>query len=111
LNPSITNVHLILVDQEIRIPNITEKLLIVPSADSSYKIHAGTFETPDSAKIYGDEPALQGKKVETLPRSVSPREAWHRVMIGKFDNREDALKRTVLLKEKGLLPAFGGILK
>jgi hypothetical protein len=111
LNPSITNVHLILVDQEIKIPNITEKLLIVPSTDSSYKIHAGTFETPDSAKIYRDEPALQGKKVETLPRSVSPREAWHRVMIGKFDNREDALKMTLLLKGKGLLPAFGGILK
>ena len=111
LNPSITNVHLILVDQEIKIPNITEKLLIVPSTDSSYKIHAGTFETPDSAKIYRDEPALQGKKVETLPRSVSPRETWHRVMIGKFDNREDALKMTLLLKGKGLLPAFGGILK
>jgi len=111
LNPSITNVNLILVDQESKVPNITEKLLIVPSTDHIYKIHAGTFEAPDPAKLYGDEPALKDKKIETLPRSVSPRETWHRVMIGKFDNKEEALKMIYLLKEKGLLPAFGGLLK
>ena len=111
LNPTITNVNLILVDQEIKIPNITEKLLIVPSPDATYKIHGGTFETPDPAKLYGDEPPLKGKKVETLPRSVSPRETWHRVLIGKFDNKEEALKMIFLLKEKGLLPAFGGLSK
>jgi general secretion pathway protein A len=111
LNPPITNVHLILVDQEIKIPNITERLLIIPSADHTYKIHAGTFEAPDPAKLYGDEPALKSKKVEVLPRSVSPRETWHRVIIGKFDNKDEALKMILLLKEKGLLPAFGDLSK
>jgi general secretion pathway protein A len=111
LNPAITNMHLILVDQEIKIPNITEKLLIIPSSDHTYKIHAGTVESPDSAKLYSDEPALKGKKVETVPRSVSPRETWHRIMIGKFDNQEEALKMTLHLKEKSLLPAFGGLPK
>jgi general secretion pathway protein A len=111
LNPAITNVHLILVDQEIKIPNLTEKLLIVPASDRTYKIHAGTFDTPDPPKLYGDEPALKGKEIGVLPRSVSPRETWHRVLIGKFDNKEEALKTVFLLKEKGLLPAFGGILK
>jgi hypothetical protein len=111
LNPAITNVNLILVDQEIKIPNLTEKLLIAPAPDRTYKIHAGTFDAPDPPKLYGDEPALKGQQVETLPRSVSPRETWHRVLIGKFDNKEDALKMIFLLKEKGLLPAFGGLLK
>jgi hypothetical protein len=111
LNPPITNVHLILVDQEIKIPNITERLLIIPSADHTYKIHAGTFEAPDPARLYGDEPALKSKKVEVLPRSVSPRETWHRVIIGKFDNKDEALKMILLLKEKGLLPAFGDLSK
>ena len=111
LNPTITNVHLILVDQEIKIPNITEKLLIIQSADHTYKIHAGTFETPDPAKLYSDELALKGRKIETLPRKVSPRETWHRVMIGKFDNKDEALKMIFLLKEKSLLPAFGGLSK
>jgi len=111
LNPTITNVHLILVDQEIKIPNITEKLLIIQSPDHTLEIHAGTFETPDPAKLYSDELALKGKKIEILPRKVSPRETWYRVMIGKFDNKEEVLKMIFLLKEKDLLPAFGGLSK
>jgi LysM repeat protein len=109
LNPSIDNVHLIVVDQEIKIPHLTEGLLMMPSPDHTYKIHAGTFEAPDSAKLYGDEPALKGQTIEILPRKVSPRETWYRVMIGKFDNKDDVLKRISLLKEKRLLPAFGGL--
>jgi type II secretory pathway predicted ATPase ExeA len=111
LDPTITNVDLILVHQEIKIPNITEKLLIIPSPDHTYKIHVGTFETPDPAKLYTNEPALKGKKVEAVPRKVSPRETWHRVLIGKFDNKDEALKMIFFLKEKGLLPAFGGLSK
>jgi general secretion pathway protein A len=111
LNPTITNVHLILVDQEIKIPNITEPLLIIPSPGHTYKIHGGTFENSDPAQLYSDERGLKGKKIEILPRKVSPRETWHRVMIGKFDNKDEALKMVFLLKEKGLLPAFGGLSK
>jgi len=111
LNPAINNVHLVLVDQEIKVPNITEKLLIIPSSDHTYKIHAGTFETPDSAKLYSDEQVLKAKKIEILPRKVSPHETWHRALIGKFDNKDEALKMIFLLKEKGLLPAYGGLSK
>jgi general secretion pathway protein A len=111
LNPAITNVNLILVDQEIKIPNITEKLLIIQSPDHTFEIHAGTFETADPAKLYSDELALKGEKIEILPRKVSPRETWYRVMIGKFDNKDEVLKMIFLLKEKDLLPAFGGLSK
>jgi general secretion pathway protein A len=111
LNPEITNVHLIMVDQEIRIPHITEELLVIRSPDHTYKIHAGTFETPDPAEFYNKEPALKGKNIETLPRNVSPRETWYRVVIGDFDNKDEVLKMISLLKEKGLLPAFGGFPK
>jgi general secretion pathway protein A len=109
LNPEITNVHLILVNQEIKIPKITEDLLIIQAPDRTLEIHAGTFETPDPAKFYNDEPALRGKKIEILPWKVSPRETWYRVVISKFDNKDEALKMISLLKEKGLLPAFGGL--
>ncbi len=111
LNPAITNVHLVLVDQEIKIPNITEALLLIRSSDHTYEIHAGTFDTSDSAKLYSDERVSKGRKIEILPRKVSPRETWHRVVIGKFGNKDEALKMVYLLKEKGLLPAFGGRLK
>ena len=111
LNPEITNVHLIMVDQKIRIPHITEELLIIPYPDHTYKIHAGTFETPDPAKLYSNEPELKGKKMEIFPRKVSSRETWYRVMIGKFDNKDEVLKMVSLLKKKGVLPAFGGFPK
>ena len=109
LNPAITNVHLILVNQEIKIPKITEELLIIHAPDHTLEIHAGTFGTPDPAKFYNDEPALKGKKIEIFPRKASPRETWHRVVIGRFDNKDEALKMISLLKQKGLLPAFGGL--
>jgi hypothetical protein len=32
-------------------------------------------------------------------------------VIGNFDNKDDTLKMISLLKEKGLLPAFGGFPK
>jgi len=106
VNPDITNVHLIIVDQKMKIPYVTEELLMIQSADHTYKIHAGTFETPDSARLYSDEPVLKGKKIEILPRKVSPRETWYRVMVGKFSDKNEVSKTISLLKKKGLLPAF-----
>jgi general secretion pathway protein A len=107
LNPEITNVHLILVDQKIKIPHITEELLVIPYSDRTYSIHAGTFDTSEPAELYRGEPALKGKKIEILSRKACPRETWYRVMIGKFENKDEALMTISLLRRKGLLPAFG----
>ena len=77
-------------------------------ADRAYKIHVGTFVTPDVAGLYRNEPALKGKEIEVLPREVSPKDTWYRIVIGKFSDKGEALKMTDLLKEKGLLPFFSG---
>lgn len=111
VNPEITDVNLILVDQKIKIPHITEELLMVQSADRTYKIHAGTFDAPDSARLYSGEPILKGKKIEILPRKVSPHETWYRVMIGKFENKDEVVETISLLRRKGVLPAFEGLRK
>ena len=110
-NPKITSIHLILIDQTIKLPKITEELLIVHSLNQPYQIHAGTFGSPDVAKVYSDEPILKGRKIEILPRRVSPKETWYRVMIGEFNNRDDALKVIGLLKGKKMLPLFGDVLQ
>ncbi len=107
-NPEITNADLIMVDQKIKIPKIMEERLIIQSSDRTYKIHVGTFWTPDFAKLYRDEPSLKGKEIEILSRTVSPQETWYRVVVGKFDNKDEILKVIYLLKEKRLLPLFGG---
>jgi hypothetical protein len=63
---------------------------------------------PDIVKAYRDEPALKGKEIEILPRKVSPQETWYRVVIGKFDSKEETLMVIDLLKKRGLLPSSGG---
>jgi len=110
-NPEIKDVHLILMDQKIKIPKITNELLTMQSTDHAYKIQVGTFQNPDLARFYSNEPALKGKVVEIFPRKVSPQETWYRVVVGPFGHKDECLKVIAQLKENGLLPVFGGILK
>jgi len=106
-NPEITNAHLIHINQLIKIPEITEESLIVKLPDNTYKIHLGTFKTPDYAQLYHSEPTLKGKELNIIPIKVSPRDIWHRVMLGKFNTKEESLETIEVLKQKGLLPSFG----
>jgi general secretion pathway protein A len=106
-NPEITNADLIQVNQKIKIPKITNEGLVFQSSDRVYKIHVGTFLTLDFVKPYKNEPLLKGKKIEVLPRKVSPQDTWYRVEVGNFDHKDEALKMIDLLKEKRLLPLFG----
>jgi general secretion pathway protein A len=110
-NPEITNAHLIKVDQKIKIPKITEELLIIKSSDHTYKIHVGTFWRPDLAQIDINEKALKGKEIEIIPRKISPQDTWYRVVVGKFDNKDEALRMIHLLQERGRLSSFGGDFK
>jgi hypothetical protein len=110
-NPEINNAHLIQVNQKLRIPKITKEWLINQVSDRTYRLHVGTFWAPDFVKPYRDESALKGKRIEIIPRKVSPKDTWYRVMVGPFDDKDEALKVIDLLKEKGLLPLFGGVPK
>jgi general secretion pathway protein A len=107
-NPAVTNIHLITVNQIIRLPKISEERLIILTPDLTYKLFVGTFWAPSLAKVYSNEPVLLGKEVEIIPRQVSPQETWYRVEIGTFDTKEETLKALHRLKEKGLLPLFEG---
>ena len=110
-NLEIKDIHLILVDQKIKVPKITKELLIMQSTDHAYKIRVGTFQNPDFVRFYSNEPVLKGKVVEIFPRKVSPQETWYRVVVGPFGHKDECLKVIAQLKEKGLLPVFGGIFK
>jgi hypothetical protein len=110
-NPEITNANLILIDQRIKIPKMTGELLILPSTDRTYKIHLGTFQNPEFVRFYKDASALKGKAIEIFPRKVSSQDTWYRVVVGPFGNKGECLTVIDQLKEKGLLPVFGGILK
>ena len=106
-NPSLENANLIRVNQQITLPRITEELLILENPDQTYQIHAGTYTDPSASRWYSNVSALKEKEIEVIPRKVSPGDTWYRVVIGRFDSRDEALKMIRLLKGRGLVPSSG----
>jgi phage tail protein X len=106
-NPSITDVNLILLNQPVKMPEITKNSLIIEKPDGFCRIYLGTFETPDAAKRYQYEAILKEKEINVIPRKVSPRETWYRVEVNKISSRDECLQVINTLQQKGLLPALG----
>ena len=105
-NPEITNANIISVNQKVRMPKITEGSLVVQSSNRTYKINVGTFWSPKFAKLYRSEPSLRGKEIEIVARKATPKETWYRVVVGKFDSKDEVLKVISILKDRKLLPLF-----
>jgi cell division protein FtsN len=87
-------------------PKITEESMIVKSSERTYKINVGTFWSPKFAKLYRSEPSLRGKEIEIVSKKATPNETWYRVLVGKFNSEDEALKVISILKDKKLLPLF-----
>ena len=106
LNPDIKNPDLILVNQKIKLPEISDALLIKPSPDGGFKVHLATFTNRSSAAQYSGNIAIRGKQIEIAPRQVSARETWYRVMAGPFANWDEASKTVSEMKQRGIILSF-----
>jgi cell division protein FtsN len=80
--------------------------MIVKSSERTYKINVGTFWSPKFAELYRSEPSLRGKEIEIVSKKATPNETWYRVLVGKFNSEDEALKVISILKDKKLLPLF-----
>ncbi len=106
-NPEITDANLIRVDQRIKLPKlIMKEWLLKPSPQGAWKIHLGTFWSPDADQLYRKQPAFRGKRIEVLPRKMSNNETWYRVVVGDFGTKQEGLKMIDFLMQKQLLPIF-----
>lgn len=105
-NPEITDPDLILVNQKIKIPEISGSLLIKQTVNGICKVHLGTFSTPKEAARYIADIRLEGKETEVVPLKVSRADTWYRVMAGPFADRDEALKAVDEMKQRGLLRSF-----
>jgi len=107
LNPEITNPHLLLPNRKVRIPEITESLLIVRDTEDRYKLHLRTFGNLQNAERYKRLAAKWTTDIEIVPWKISARETWYRVMTGPFSGRDKALKAVGEMQQKGfsLLPS------
>jgi hypothetical protein len=103
-NPQITDMDLIFPGQKIKIPDITEESLLRRDSDGRYHILVGTFASAEEVRGYKNEPGLRGKKWKVVPRQVSRRESWYRILAEEFETQEEALVVIRALKGKRLLP-------
>jgi hypothetical protein len=106
-NPQITDLNLIFVNQQIKIPSITEELFLIQVPDQRYRIYLGTFSNEESAHSLRENQVLKGKGFLIVPRKVSPQHNWFRVLAGEFTTREEGLETIRTLRQQGVLPAFG----
>lgn len=106
LNPQITDLNRIFVDQQIRIPSLQEERFLIQAPDQSYRIHLGTFSDKEVVASFKDSQALRGKSFQIIPRKVSPQHTWFRVLAGEFATRQESLKAIQTLRQQGLLAAF-----
>ena len=61
-NPGLENANLIRVNQKIRLPRMTEELLILENPDQTYQIHAGTYADPDASRRYSNVVSLERER-------------------------------------------------
>ena len=105
-NPQIQNMDLIITSQKIEIPGINEESFLTGTPGNGYKIHLGTFDDAQSTARYQGESSLRGKKIEVIPRKVSPDTTWYRLVAGNFESREEIMRALQDLKKKNLLPGL-----
>jgi hypothetical protein len=102
-NPSIVNVRKIGDDQKLFVPPIVPESYIGKSNDGEYRVHIGTFETFDLAVAYSRRVAETEKLLFIEAQDFSPEDTWYRVIMGDFEDKEEALKTVNLLKEASLI--------
>ena len=78
---------------------MSSSLLIKQSLNGTYKVHLGTFSTSREAAQYMDEIDFERGSLEVVPRKITPRETWYRVMAGPFADRDNALKAVEDMKK------------
>jgi len=103
-NPDITNPNLIVINQKIRMPEVTESLLVTPASGGGFNVHIGTFLNLQEARRYRDQAASKGKDIAVVPRRVSKTETWYRVVAGPFVSRNEGIRFLEDMKHQGLLP-------
>ncbi len=101
-NPDITNPHLIQIGQNIRIPEVTEPLLVIQSPKGRYFVHLRTFDNQVYAQRFQKFAASWAENAVTVPHKISSGETWHRVMAGPYSDAQATLMAIEKMKRQGL---------
>jgi len=101
-NPSITDINRIPVHKTIVMPPLAVDSFILSIPDKPFAVHLGAYDHRPSLTVFQDAPALKGKTVEIVVRTISPKERWYRVMAGPFPTKEEAAAALKTMKQSGI---------
>ena len=103
-NPTIRDVNHIYKNQQIIIPEITYDSLITQLPDNTYRIHVGTYSSLHYARGFYYDHTLIGKDIDILLRRVSDTENWYKVILSKYNTKDECIETLTALQNRGLLP-------
>ena len=102
-NPAIVNVRTIDDHHHITLPEITAESYIRKTPDGRFRVHIGTFDTAEWAKVYVARVRNKEKHIFIEPQAFSSQDTWYRLTMGDFENREEALQTISSLAKRGLI--------
>jgi general secretion pathway protein A len=105
-NPGIKKLDLILLDQEIKLPELREEALVIKAPNQGYSIFLGIFANSKMTQPFADQPLLKGKEITVQPNIIGQNERVYRMEAGIFNSRSEALEALKDLRQKNLLPFF-----
>jgi general secretion pathway protein A len=105
-NPAIKKPDLILINQEITFPMVSEEALIMNGPARDYSVLLGVFPNSESIKTIKNQPILKNKEVSLQPNIVGGTQRGYRLVAGTYKTRSEALATLKDLRQKNLLPFF-----
>ncbi len=102
-NPAITDVRNIHTDVKVTLPVITTESYIRKSADGTYQIHIGTFETFELATAYSNRVIYFEKQFIIEPHEFSSKDTWYRLIVGNFESKDEVFKVASFLEEQDII--------
>jgi cell division septation protein DedD len=77
-----------------------------PGTEGQYQIQIASFRSGDEAAQYVTELRLRGHRAYSQPASVPNRGVWHRVRVGPFKTKADALRYKAEFERKEAMATF-----
>ena len=102
-NPTITDIRQIDDNQKIIIPLITPESYVKELSNGIYRVYIGTFETHEMATSYSRKINYREKHFFIESLNVSFKDTWHRLMLGDFVNKRDALQTVEFFQAQELI--------
>ncbi|MEW6185902.1 MAG: AAA family ATPase [Thermodesulfobacteriota bacterium] len=103
-NPSIKNIDLLLINQKVLFPKLSDESLILLDENKLFRVYLGTYLSWSEAETRVQQIEGPALKPSIQIRKFSPEETWYRVQSGPFPNGEEALEFIRKLREKKRLP-------